>query len=291
MERGIGPDTVGRTRVNAGEVRALLARHELLARKDLGQNFLCDAGLAARLVDCAGVTPDDTVLEIGTGLGILTRALAERAKAVVSLEIDAGLVRVLGEEQLLPAGVRLVHGDALDADLAGLVAEAPGPVRLVANLPYAISAPLLRRVLDLRDRLVDWSVMLQAEVGARLVAAPGSKDYGSLTVLHHLMVDVKREMKLAGNCFFPPPKVHSVFLRMRPHAEPLLALDELAAVERFVRAVFAQRRKTLVNAAKAAGVDAVRVRQALEGCGHAPNVRAEALTPTQLLELWRAVAQ
>ena len=228
----------GRSGVNAGQIRAFLARHSLVARRDLGQNYLCDVGLAQRLVGLAGVEPGDTVLEIGTGLGILTRALAERAARVVTLEVDAGLVRALRAESLLPSNVELLHADALAADLLGLAAAAGAPVRLVANLPYSISGPLLRKLLDLHESLVDWSVMLQAEVGARLVAEPNTKDYGSLTVLHRLLVEVKREMKLSGGCFFPPPKVDSVFLRMRPLAQPALALGELPELERFVRAAF-----------------------------------------------------
>jgi 16S rRNA (adenine1518-N6/adenine1519-N6)-dimethyltransferase len=275
--------------VNAGQVRAFLARHSLVARRDLGQNYLCDVGLAQRLVGLAGVEPGDTVLEIGTGLGILTRALAERAARVVTLEVDAGLVRALRAESLLPSNVELLHADALAADLLGLAAAAGAPVRLVANLPYSISGPLLRKLLDLHESLVDWSVMLQAEVGARLVAEPNTKDYGSLTVLHRLLVEVKREMKLSGGCFFPPPKVDSVFLRMRPLAQPALALGELPELERFVRAAFGQRRKTLANALRGAGLDTRALGQQLDALGLDPRARAESLAPAELLALSRAL--
>jgi len=279
----------GRSGVNAGQVRAFLARHSLVARRDLGQNYLCDVGLAQRLVGLAGVEPGDTVLEIGTGLGILTRALAERAARVVTLEVDAGLVRALRAESLLPSNVELLHADALAADLLGLAAAAGAPVRLVANLPYSISGPLLRKLLDLHESLVDWSVMLQAEVGARLVAEPNTKDYGSLTVLHRLLVEVKREMKLSGGCFFPPPKVDSVFLRMRPLAQPALALGELPELERFVRAAFGQRRKTLANALRGAGLDTRALGQQLDALGLDPRARAESLAPAELLALSRAL--
>jgi 16S rRNA (adenine1518-N6/adenine1519-N6)-dimethyltransferase len=260
-----------------------------VARRDLGQNYLCDVGLAQRLVGLAGVEPGDTVLEIGTGLGILTRALAERAARVVTLEVDGGLVRALRAESSLPSNVELLHADALAADLLGLAAAAGTPVRLVANLPYSISGPLLRKLLDLHESLVDWSVMLQAEVGARLVAEPNTKDYGSLTVLHRLLVEVKREMKLSGGCFFPPPKVDSVFLRMRPLAQPALALGELPELERFVRAAFGQRRKTLANALRGAGLDTRALGQQLDALGLDPRARAESLAPAELLALSRAL--
>ena len=230
------------------------------------------------------------MLEIGTGMGILTRALAGRAAKVVSLEVDAGLVRALRAESLLPGNVELQHADALEADLLGLARAAGTPVRLVANLPYSISGPLLRKLLDLHAALVDWSVMLQAEVGARLVAQPNTREYGSLTVLHRLLVDVKREMKLAGGCFFPPPKVDSVFLRMSPLPQPALSAAELPEVERFVRAAFGQRRKTLANALRGGGVDTSALAPQLAALGLDPRARAESLTPVEFLALCRGLA-
>jgi 16S rRNA (adenine1518-N6/adenine1519-N6)-dimethyltransferase len=277
----------GRRGVSLTEVRGFLERHALRASRDRGQNFLCDDALAQRLVALAGVEAADTVLEIGTGLGILTRALAARARRVVTLEVDAGIVRALREEAVLPGNVELLHADALEADLAGLAAAAGGPTRLVANLPYAISAPLLRRLLELRGLLVDWSVMLQQEVAARLVAEPGTREYGSLTVLHRLVVDVGRELRLSGACFYPRPRVQSAFLRMRPRAAPALAAGELAWVERVVRAAFGQRRKTLLNALRGAGLEASAER--LEAAGVEPRARAESLAPEQLLALARAL--
>ena len=240
--------------MSAGDVRAFLARHGLLARRDLGQNFLTDAGLAERLVGLAGVEPGDSVLEVGTGLGILTRALAGRAARVVTLDVDAGLVRALRDESLLPANVELMHADVLEVDLASIAGALPPPVRLVANLPYSISAPALRRILDLRSVLVDWSVMLQREVAQRLLAAPGSKSYGSLGALHRLVLSLSRETELSPGCFWPVPRVRSSFVRMTPLSPPLLADDELARVEVVVRAAFAKRRKTIRNSLRGAGL-------------------------------------
>lgn len=273
--------------MSVAEVRGFLERHALKASRDRGQNFLCDDALAERLADLAGVEAQDTVLEIGTGLGILTRALAARARRVVSLEVDAGIVRALRQEALLPANVELLHADALEADLAGLATRDGGPTRLVANLPYAISGPLLRRLLDLRDVLVDWSVMLQQEVAARLVAEPNTREYGSLSVLHRLLVDVDRGLRLSGGCFFPRPRVHSAFLRMRPLADAPLAPGELVWVERVVRAAFGQRRKLLLNSLRGAGVEASPSQ--LEAAGIEPRARAESLAPLQLLALARVL--
>lgn len=274
-------------------MRAVLARHGLAARRDLGQNFLVDEHQAARLVDLAGVAPEDGVLEIGTGLGILTRALAARARRVVTVEVDAGVVRALCADALLPDDVELVHADALSLDLAERVAELGTPARVVANLPYAVSAPLLRRLLDLRGQLVDWSVMLQRDVASRLLARPGSKEYGSLAVLHALTVEPRLATRLGPRCFFPVPKVDSAFVRVVPRAAALLRPGELAQVERVVRAAFGQRRKTLANALRGAGVVGAAGEapaELLEKLGHDPRVRAEQLGPDALLDLARAVA-
>jgi len=277
--------------VNAPDIKAFLARHGLIAHRDLGQNFLIDASLAARLVDLAGVEPGDRVIEIGTGLGVLTRALAQTAQRVVTIEIDAGLVRALRADAALPENVELVHADALQADLAGLAGAGDGPVRLVSNLPYHVSAPLLRRCLDLRSWLVDWSVMLQSEVAVRLLARPGSRDYGSLSVLHGLTVTLSKGMDLSPNCFFPVPKVDSTFVRITPLESPVVAEGELSDVERVVRAAFAKRRKTLVNSLRAGvlgtehSVD--ELKSALSRCSIEPRARAESLEPARLLALAR----
>lgn len=267
-------------------VRDWLARHGLQAHRDLGQNFLVDAAQAERLAGLAAVGPEDAVIEIGTGLGILTRALAARARRVVTIEVDAGLVRALRAESLLPDAVELRHADALEVDLAATAAELGGPVRVVANLPYAVSAPLLRRLLDLRHALCGWSVMIQRDVADRLLAAPGTRDYGSLAVLHRLCVEIEKTTTLGPRCFFPVPRVDSSFLRMAPLADGPIGPGELARVERVVRAAFSQRRKTLANALRGAGIESAA---ALAEAGLDPRVRAEALAPEQLLALARAV--
>ncbi|MFP8878354.1 MAG: 16S rRNA (adenine(1518)-N(6)/adenine(1519)-N(6))-dimethyltransferase RsmA [Myxococcota bacterium] len=280
--------------MSAGTVRALLSAHGLRAHRDLGQNFLIDDSVAARLVELSDVGARDWVIEIGTGLGALTRALAARAARVVTLEIDSGLVRALRAECDLPSNVELIHGDALVLDLAALVSEAPGPVRLVANLPYSVSTPLLRRLLDLRYRLESWSVMLQSEVARRLLAETGTSDYGSLAVLHRLTVSISTEMELSPNCFFPAPNVDSTFVRLSPLRESSLQAGELEHVERIVRAAFSKRRKTLVNSLRSGGlgesVTAEGIRELLFELSIDPRVRAERVEPEQHLALARALA-
>jgi 16S rRNA (adenine1518-N6/adenine1519-N6)-dimethyltransferase len=274
--------------VSTSAVRAFLDRHGLAARRDLGQNFLVDASVAERLVMLAGVEPGEGVLEIGTGLGILTRALADRGARVWSVEVDAGLVRALRAESTLPPSVTLIHGDALAIDLQALALEAGPAAHVVANLPYSISAPLLRRLLDLREHLSDWSVMLHRDVAQRLLAMPGSRDYGSLAVLHHLTVTVEKGMDLSPQCFFPVPQVRSTFVRVRPLRPAPVAAEELLGVEAFVRAAFSKRRKTLLNALRGSAFETSAVEDALRRSDLPREVRAEQLEPDALLALARA---
>jgi 16S rRNA (adenine1518-N6/adenine1519-N6)-dimethyltransferase len=207
----------------------------------------------------------------------------------VTLEVDAGIVRALRAEAALPANVELIHADVLRTDLAALLGGLGRPARVVANLPYSISAPVLRQLLDLRDRLVDWSVMLQREVGRRLVAPPGSRDYGSLGVLHGLVVRVEPKLELPPGCFYPVPRVRSSFLRIAPLAEPLVAPGELAAVETILRRAFGMRRKTLANALRKLAASPESLARALDQAGIDRLARAEQLPAARFVALARAL--
>jgi 16S rRNA (adenine1518-N6/adenine1519-N6)-dimethyltransferase len=277
--------------MSAAAAREFLERNGLAPSKELGQNFLCDDAQAEKLVRLAEVGEADGVLEIGTGLGILTRALAHRARAVTTIEIDAGLVRALTAEAVLPANARLVHADALAVDLAAEVASlAAGgaPVRIVANLPYSVATPLMRRFLDLAPQLAGWAVMIQREVAQRIGAQPGTRDYGSFAVLHQLVARVKLGLALNPQCFYPAPRVVSSFVLLTPHPQAALRPGELEAVERLVRAAFAHRRKTLVNSLRQHGeIDPAPVAAWLARTGVDERTRAEALGPAQWLSLAR----
>ena len=285
--------------MNSARLRELLAAHGLHLSRDLGQNFLVDEDLADELARRAGASPSDFVIEVGTGLGVLTRALAARAGRVRTVEIDSGLVRALEAENLLPANVELVHGDARRIDWSAWIGETTAPVRVIANLPYSVATPLLRVFLDHRDRLADWSVMIQSEVAARVMATTGEEDYGSLAVLHRLTADVETVARLGPERFFPRPKVDSSFVRVWPRVTSLLVPGELERVETIVRAAFSQRRKVVTNGlariaerrfptfAKSAQ------REALEALLHAagidPRLRPERIEPEAWLALSRVL--
>ena len=207
----------------------------------LGQHFLRPASVE-RLVKAIDPRPEDTFLEIGPGAGALTLPLAARVKRVVAVELDARLADRLRER--VPANVTIVQGDALKIDLRGLV---PRGSRLVGNLPYYVSSPLMRRFLELRDYVADAHVMLQDEVARRIASPPGSKEYGILSVFYALWADAEVVLSFPPGAFNPPPRVDSAVLRVRfletPRADP----GDLAAFDRLVKTAFAQRRRTLEN--------------------------------------------
>jgi 16S rRNA (adenine1518-N6/adenine1519-N6)-dimethyltransferase len=207
----------------------------------LGQHFLRPASVL-RLLRVVDPKPDQDFLEIGAGSGALTLPLAARARRVAAIEIDPIVARRL--EDRAPANVTLVRGDALTADLLAL---APVGTRLVGNLPYAVSSPLLRRILELRSRVSDMHVMLQAEVAARVAAPPGGKDYGILSVLYALFADVDVALRFPPGAFAPPPRVSSALLRVRFLEHPRAEVPDLAAFERLVQRAFSRRRRTLEN--------------------------------------------
>lgn len=284
--------------MNAARLRELLATHGLHLSRDLGQNFLLDADFADELARRAGAGPSDLVIEVGTGLGVLTRALAARAGRVRTVEIDSGLVRVLESERLLPENVELVHGDARRIDWAAWIAEAGRPVRVIANLPYSVATPLLRVFLEHRARLSDWSVMIQSEVAARMMAGTGERDYGSLAVLHRLAADVETIASLGPERFFPRPKVDSSFVRVWPRIGGPLAEGELGRVEQVARAAFSQRRKVVTNGLarlaerRFASLARSEQKEALEALlrtvGIDPRLRPERIEPEAWLALARA---
>jgi 16S rRNA (adenine1518-N6/adenine1519-N6)-dimethyltransferase len=280
--------------VSVAQIRRQLERHGLHLSSDLGQSFMVNESQAERLARLSGVGADDTVIEVGTGLGALTRALAARAARVVTIEIDSGLVRALESEGTLPPNVELIHGDALKMDLRAIAESAAAEVRLVANLPYSGATPLLRQLLDVSELLQDWSVMVQRELGERLLAHPGSRDYGSFAVLHQLVAELQCQAKLGPRSFYPAPRVESWFLRIWPRPDSPLRPGELEWVERVVRACFSQRRKTIANSLRGSGLpcsaDRGRLAEAFEVAGIDPATRAEALSPETLLQLARALA-
>jgi 16S rRNA (adenine1518-N6/adenine1519-N6)-dimethyltransferase len=204
----------------------------------------------ARIIDAIEALPDQTFLEIGPGRGAITGPLAEKAARVIAVEIDRDLAAAL--PLTLPANVRVIQADFLNLDLASLLHDEQLPIRVVANLPYNVATPILFRILhEAGDGRVlrDATLMLQREVADRLLAEPGTADYGALTIQVQLLAEVTPVLKLPPGAFRPAPKVHSAIVKLRFRA-PVVDVGDLASFERLVRGLFLRRRKTLLNALK-----------------------------------------
>jgi 16S rRNA (adenine1518-N6/adenine1519-N6)-dimethyltransferase len=297
-------------------VRALLAAHDLHPDRRLGQHYLVDPNTARKIPRLAGVTPGETVLEVGPGLGSLTLALREAGCTVVAVEADrrllAPLAEVLAGEGVSiggadaarftgaplrgspdpsgppnPPGVRVEHGDALRVDLAAL---APAARRLVANLPYSIAVPLVLRVLAEFPQFASLTVMVQREVGERLVAPPGSPAYGAPSVKVAALASVRLLAPVSRQVFLPVPHVDSVLVGITRQPHPALERVGYAAVARVIDAAFSQRRKTVRNALRPLGLDAEQAETAARNAGVDPASRPERLDVVAFVALAEAVA-
>ena len=222
----------------------------LYPRKRLGQHFLVDKGAMEKVIKVAGLEPEDVVLEIGPGRGEMTALLARKSRSVVAVEIDETLAGAVARMTAPLGNVDVIHGDALKIDLEKICRPMGRRLKIVANLPYQISTPLLMRFLAMRHLFSTMVLMLQKEVALRIVARPRTKAYGALSVFLQLYTTPTIEMFLSPNCFFPRPKVHSALVRFIVHDIPKVAIQNEKVFRRVVRASFGHRRKILRNAMK-----------------------------------------
>ena len=253
------------------------------ANKRLGQHFLIDHNIVRKIVAAADLTPEQTVLEIGPGRGVLTEALSHAARRVVAIEIDPELHRLLGTHREQWKNVDLICADALAYPLETL----PVGTVVVANLPYYISTALLFRLLEHRRRFPRQVLMLQNEVADRLVAKAGDEEYGVLSVMTQYGAEVTKAFKVSAHCFRPRPEVGSAVVVLQPRRQALLPTEEEPVFSALVKAAFAHRRKTLVNSLRDEDYEPQRVADALATMKLVPTVRAETLTLEQFMELSR----
>lgn len=263
-------------------VKDLLHRYGVTPRKGWGQNFLVDRRVLELILDTAGPDPGDLVLEIGPGIGTLTRALADKAGRVVALEVDPRLVAVLGETLAGLENVQVIHADALEVDLQELarsyLRDNPGAgCRLVANLPYSITSPLLIKLVKTRVPFRQAVVTVQREVGERIAALPGRKEYGFLSLILQYYTRPELIAVVPPAAFYPPPKVESSIVRLRRLPAPAVDAEEELLFS-IARAAFGKRRKTLGNALEGLhGLDKEAVKDILTRAGIDPALRGETL--------------
>lgn len=271
-------------------VKELMAKHNLGFHKGLGQNFLIDADVLEEMVRFSGIDHETGVIEIGPGIGVLTRALSLHAAKVVSIELDDRLFPVLSETLMGCENVEVIHADALKVDYRKLISEefSGMPVRLAANLPYYITTPILMKLLEARLPLESIIVLVQKEVAERMAASPGGKTYGALSVAVQYYTEPERVLTVPPHSFMPPPKVHSEVIRLNIRKEPAVSVKDEAQFFRVVRAAFGQRRKTLLNALTNSGMFQISrdgLREVFGALGLREDIRGERLSLVQFAQL------
>ena len=270
-------------------VRAVLSRHGFSFSKALGQNFLIDSTVCPRMAEAAVCSPEDGVLEIGPGIGVLTVQLGLRAKKVVAVELDKRLLPVLEETLGEFDNIEVVNGDVLKLDLASLIEEKFADCKRVsvcANLPYYITSPVIMRLLEERLPLSQIVVMVQKEAAERLCAAVGTREAGAVTVAVQYYAEAEKLFSVGRNCFVPSPNVDSAVMRLAVREQPEFPVKDEKFFFKLVKAAFAQRRKTAQNGISAGlGLPKEQVAEALENIGLQKDIRAEKMTMQELAAL------
>jgi 16S rRNA (adenine1518-N6/adenine1519-N6)-dimethyltransferase len=254
------------------------------AKKRFGQHFLNDRNIIRKIVEAAGVKEGDTVLEIGPGTGMLTRELLEAGAAVVAIEVDRDLIALL-RERFPDGNLTVIQADALKMSYTAIAKEHGGRFKLVANLPYYISGPLLSKLLTERAAFSIMVLMFQKEVAVRIAAGPGNRDYGNLSVLSQAFTDVKREFDVPARLFSPQPKVDSSVVSFRVLDAPKITIDDESFFRTVVRAAFGTRRKTLSNSLATLALAKAETLAALKEAGVDPGRRGETLDLTEFARL------
>ena len=271
--------------INPQNTIALIKEYEFSFKKRFGQNFLIDSHVLDKIIQGAGITKEDTVLEIGPGIGTLTQALCEAAGEVIAVEIDQDLIPIL-EKTLGPyQNVRIINQDILKLDLGQLSEK---PLKVVANLPYYITTPIIMGLFESGAPLVSITVMVQKEVAERMQAAPGGKDYGALSLAVQYYADAQVIANVPPNCFIPRPNVGSAVIRLTKHLEPPVKPRDEAFMFRVIRAAFGHRRKTLVNALRndqSLSLGREQLEAVLSEMGLPATVRGERLSLQEFAEL------
>ena len=272
-------------------IRKELAEYGLFPRKRWGQHFLVDPNILKKVIRTAQVEKGDVVLEVGPGLGEMTLALARLAKHVIAVEIDPKLVEILKKKLADCPNVDVVKGDILTINFRKIDFLEGQKLKVVANLPYQISTPLLFHFIELKEFFSTLTLMLQKEVAERMVAPPGGKDYGRLSIFVQLFLDASIRFFIKPSAFFPPPKVESAVVHMVWKERPMIETNDEEWFKKVVKACFGYRRKTLVNALKHSELTLPEsIELKMEAIGIDPRRRPETLTIQEFASLAKALS-
>lgn len=270
---------------------AILNKYEFIFQKKFGQNFLIDTHVLEKIIRAANITKDDFIIEIGPGIGTMTQYLCEAAREVVAVEIDKNLIPILENDTLAEYdNVTVINEDILKVDLNKLVQERNNgrPVKIVANLPYYITTPIIMGLFEKETPIENITVMVQKEVADRMQTGPGSKDYGALSLAVQYYSEPYIVANVPPNCFMPRPKVGSAVIQLKRHAEPPVQVDDSKLMFKLIRASFNQRRKTLqngLNNSSELDFSKERIAEAIEAIGLQPSIRGEKLSLEEFAEL------
>lgn len=261
----------------------ILQKYNFNFQKKFGQNFLIDPRVLEKIIAAAQITKDDCILEIGPGIGTMTQYLAESAGEVVAVEIDKMLIPILEDTLSEYSNVTVINEDILKVDISRIVEEKNGgrPVKVVANLPYYITTPIIMGLFESRVPVKNITVMVQKEVADRMQVGPGTKDYGALSLAVQYYAKPEIVANVPPNCFIPRPNVGSAVIRLTRYEEPPVVVCDERKMFAVVRAVFNQRRKTMVNSLSNApelSIEKERIARTLEEMGESPTVRGETFT-------------
>lgn len=274
----------------------VIQKYQFAFQKRFGQNFLIDAHVLEKIVSAAGITNDDCVLEIGPGIGTMTQYLAESAGQVIAVEIDTNLLPILTDTLKDYSNVKVINQDILKVDINELVKEYNNgrPIKVVANLPYYITTPIIMGLFESNVPIDNITVMVQKEVADRMQVGPGSKDYGALSLAVQYYASPYIVANVPPNCFIPRPNVGSAVIRLTRYQEPPVQVKDPKLMFKLIRASFNQRRKTLqngLNNSPEVSFSKEEITKAIESLGVSPSVRGEALSLEQFAQLANYFAQ
>lgn len=275
---------------NPTNTREIIDKYGFMFQKRFGQNFLIDGNVVEKIVREAGVTKDDFVLEIGPGIGTMTQILCENAREVAAVEIDTNLIPILKETLAAYDNVTVINEDILKVDIAALAQEKNGgrPIKVVANLPYYITTPIIMGLFESKVPIDSITIMVQKEVADRMQVGPGTKDYGALSLAVQYYAKPEIVLNVPPTCFMPRPNVGSAVIRLKKHETCPVEVDDAEFMFRLIRASFNQRRKTLANGLSNSSeltLSKEQIAKAIESLGVSPSIRGEALTLAQFAQL------
>ena len=292
LNKGAGMAELG----NPQNTIEVLQKYRFNFQKKFGQNFLIDTHVLDKIIDASGVTEDDFVLEIGPGIGTMTQYLCERAREVVAVEIDKNLIPILSDTLKNYSNVTVIHEDILKLDICKLAEEKNQgkPIKVVANLPYYITTPIIMGLFESHVPIDSITIMVQKEVAERMQEKPGSKEYGALSLAVQYYAKPEIVANVPPNCFMPRPNVGSAVIRLTRHEKPPVEVEDEKLMFRIIRASFNQRRKTLANGLNNSPeihLPKEVIQESIVSLGVPENIRGEALSLEQFAELSNEIGQ